>query len=279
MAGFPPVSQPSTGGYANTGGGGSPNAAGGYPANTGHTGGGYGRLDQQGHGGGITSDAAGGAPKMNMNLLFFIASCCVIISGLFGTLSTLLTVPIAPFDLVDEVYLFTFGGLMFVLDAPLNFKAILEVKAMICKYVRLLTRFTGRGVFYVFLGCMSFGTLWRAGWLLTAVVFGFYVVGLGVYAAVMGGIKSKKLERLRKSLAHSFAGDALKLDTLYRHYAATPRQGMSKPDFNEMATELAGIKFDAEELTFVFNALSTRSTAAVYQEDLAEWAAGGMSLL
>jgi len=222
---------------------------------------------------------AGGVGKsfpLKMNLIFFIAACCVVFAGFFGTIDMFLTFPLNPFDLLDEAYLLVFGGMMFVLDAPLNFKLILEAKGAICKYVRFLTRFTGRGVWYVFLGTMTFGTLWRTEWMFLAVMMGFFVFGVGAYSAVMGGFKSKKLERLRRTIDTNYGA---KLETLYANYARNPNMGMTKPEFNEMASEVAGIVFDPEEQACVYVALGNYSQNAIYLDDLKEWVGGGMALM
>lgn len=218
---------------------------------------------------------------VKMNLMFFSAACCVLAAGFIGTLDLLFTSGIfAPTDLIDEIYLLFFGLIMFVLDAPLSFKLILEVKQHVYKYARFLTRFTGRGIWYIFLGTTTWATLWENSISkFLAVFLGFFVMGVGLFSAVMGYIKSRKLERVRYQVFQQ--KQAQKLETLYRAFAkSTPSVGLNKHEFNDLCVQLKGIQFEQEELTYVFNALTNGPRSEnVTLEDLDEWCTGTMTLL
>merc|ERR1719506_3532145 len=113
---------------------------------------------------------------------------------------------------------------MFVLDAPLNFKLLISFKQDIHKYAKFLTRLTGRGVWYIFMGTMTFATLWENNISpFLAVVLGFFVFGVGVASTAIGVIKSRKLEKVRLNVyQHKQNG---KLSQLYQEHArAAPTQ-------------------------------------------------------
>jgi len=239
-----------------------------------------GLLNQGGGGGG---QRGGKSPmgNMKMNLLWFAAACCVLIGGFIGSIDMLFTV-FAPFDFLDEVYLFFFGGIMFVLDAPLNFKLILEVKQHIYKFGMFLTRLTGRGVFYIFLGTMTFATLWENSIsYVLAVILGFFVFGVGMFSAIVGYVKSRKLERVRFQVFQNKQNG--KLNSMYTAFAKTsPQVGLTKQEFNELSSQLKGVSWDPDELNIIFNALTTgpqKESQNISMMDLSDWCEGDMTWL
>jgi len=228
----------------------------------------------------------GGRPagKLNMakmDLWWFAAAICVILGGVIGTLDLLFTT-FAPLDLIDEIYLLGFGLIMFVLDAPLNFKFLMEVKAAVHKYSKFLTRLMGRGIWYIFLGTMTFATLWENQIsYFFAVILGFFVFGIGVFSATFGFVKSRKLEKVRVQVSQN--RDTGKLEALYKNFAKTaPSLGLMRSEFNDMSQQLKGITFDPDELSYIFNALSSgpsdREENIDYQA-LEEWCGSGMTML
>ena len=52
---------------------------------------------------------------------------------------------------------------MMILDAPINFVVFMEIRILVYKYARALSRFTGRGLFYMFLGSMVWAKLFDDG--------------------------------------------------------------------------------------------------------------------
>jgi len=120
--------------------------------------------------------------------------------------------PWAVLDILDEVYLIGFGFVLFVLHAPLQFKWVLEYKRLISKYCRLLTRFTGTGLYLLFLGCLVYASLWNEDVsYFFAILFTFYICGLGAYILLIGATKTLKLDRVRKLvLAKTNEGESAK---------------------------------------------------------------------
>lgn len=234
--------------------------------------------DQQpmmGGGGG----GGGGKNNMKMNLLWFGAACAVMFGGLIGALDLLFTT-FAPLDFLDEVYLLLFGAIMFVIDAPLNFKVIREAKDVVHKYCKFLTRLTGRGVWFIFLGTMTFATLWEnsiSSFL--AVVLGLFVFAVGVFSTTFGYVKSRKLERVRFQVFQNKQSG--KLRQLYDAFAKTaPSLGLTRQEFNDLSSQLKGVSFDPDEIACIFNALTNGPNRDnISFDDLTDWCSSSMCYL
>merc|ERR1719335_414997 len=138
---------------------------------------------------------------------------------------------------------------MFVLDAPLNFKFVQEAKSHINKYAKFLTRLSGRGVWFIFLGTMTFATLWENSIsYFLAVVLGFFVFGVGVASTVIGVVKSRKLEKVRLTVyQHKQKGGLAQL--FQQHAKNSPTMGLTQQEFNEMCGSLRGVAFSPDELS------------------------------
>merc|ERR1719236_392889 len=103
------------------------------------------------------NQTTGGIEKrMTWRLLFFVAACCVFAAGVIAVLSLLFKFPPAPMSFLSECFLLIFGFLMVICDLPFSHPnpSINMVRNSIYKYLMFLTRFTGRGVWYCFLGTM-----------------------------------------------------------------------------------------------------------------------------
>jgi len=205
---------------------------------------------------------------------FFLmsAACCVLMAGLVGFIGTMLTSRL--FDLIDNIYLLFFGSIMFVLDNPANFQGLVQAQRIIFKYCKFLEMFTGKGLWYMFLGTMVFATLWTQNiWSFGGFVLGLWVFGIGAFATVLGVTKSRKLERVRTE-AYAKKAD---VQQLYTHYArAYPRDGMTGEEFDIMVMQVSGIQFTPTEIDSVFNALASgRNGQLLTPSDLQEWVHSG----
>merc|ERR1719265_1435914 len=228
--------------------------------------------------GGQMAGGPGGGKALKLDLWWFAAACCVTFGGIIGTLDLLFT-QFAPIDLIDELYLVIFGGVMFVLDAPLNFKLLISFKQDVHKYCKFLTRLTGRGVWYIFMGTTTFATLWENSIsYFLAVVLGFFVFGVGVASTTIGVVKSRKLEKVRLNVyQHKQKGE---LGKLYQQHARnSPTVGLSQQEFNEMCQSLRGVSFSPDELAAIFNALTSGRVEYLSQQDLSEWTVGSITWL
>jgi hypothetical protein len=217
--------------------------------------------------------AAGGAKKFNMSwkLGFFVAGCCTAGAGIIGVLNLALTT-FAPFDLINELYLMLFGVLMLVIDFPVPHPKVQSTKLTIYKYLLFMTRFTGRGIWYMFLGTMIFASLWDLGICpFLGFILGGYVVILGGVSIFYGVQKSIKLEQVRKAVQQRGSST--------EHLC--PPGGLAPGQFNEMANSLKGVKFSEEELGYIVNALSftVKADNLISKDEFIEWTKGRMTVL
>merc|ERR550514_820694 len=151
----------------------------------------------------------GGAPpggmgqqkfKLEWKLAFFVAACCTVGAGVIAVLD-LAFFAFAPFDLINELYLLAFGLLMLIIDFPVPHQKVREYKLTIYKYLLFMTRFTGRGFWYLFLGTMVFASLLDLNISpFLGFILGGYIVLLGIVSIYAGVSKSIKLENLRKAI-------------------------------------------------------------------------------
>eukprot|EP00811_Abedinium_folium_P003104 NODE_12856_length_1199_cov_13.673507.p1 GENE.NODE_12856_length_1199_cov_13.673507~~NODE_12856_length_1199_cov_13.673507.p1 ORF type:complete len:230 (-),score=75.87 NODE_12856_length_1199_cov_13.673507:372-1061(-) len=193
---------------------------------------------------------AGIAKKMSYKIFFFSAACCVVAAGVIALLYLVFSLSWAPIAFVNVIFMLGFGLLMMVLDypAPIPAPALAKTRNHIYKFFLFMTRFTGRGVWYIFLGTMIFFCLWDLkiskfiGFML-----GFPVIVLGIACVVVGVQLSNKLNQVRLSLSQ---GDA---------HSMCPERGISTVQFGELASK-ANVNFSKDELDYVINALSESPT-------------------
>lgn len=206
---------------------------------------------------------------MGWKLGFFIAACCTIAAGVIGVID-LLMFAFAPFDLVNEIYLLAFGLMMLIVDFPVPHPKVQDFKLHIYKFFLFMTRFTGRGIWYLFLGTMIVASLWDLNISpFLGFILGGYVVLLGAVSIFYGFSKSMKLERVRSAMLKR--GNAFDL---------CPPQGLSPGAFNDMSNSMSGIRFTDEEIHYIFDALSftVRADDVVSKEEFCEWARPGTKM-
>jgi len=188
---------------------------------------------------------AGIAKNMSWKLLFFIAACCTLGAATISILYMIFTFEFAPFSFTTIVFMLLFGFLMVVLDFPIPHPSphLAHVRAGIYKFLLFLTRFTGRGIWHLFLGTMIFATLFDLN------ISAFFGICMGGYVGIIGlvtlifGIRlSQKLDVVRQELLISGG--------------SCPPQGYSMEGFKSMAHMVAKTDFTDDELIYVFNSLS-----------------------
>jgi len=190
---------------------------------------------------------AGIAKNMSWKFLFFGAACCTTFSAGLSILYMSFTFEFAPMSFVTILFMLVFGLLMIVLDFPIPHPSptLAAVRAHIYKFFLFLTRFTGRGIWYLFLGTMIFGTLFDLN------ISPFFGISLGGYVGILGlvslvfGIRlSQKLDKVRQEL-------------LLKHDPhGCPPNGYSMDGFQELAMQNGNERFTEDELVYVFNGLS-----------------------
>merc|ERR1712070_92630 len=163
----------------------------------------------------------------------------------------------------SEVFLLFFGSLLLVLDIPFPIQSpmYLQVKDNIYKFMLFLTRFTGRGFWYMYLGTMVWAALWdQDESKFLGFVMSMFPIILGAIAIVQGMRLSIRLETVRKKL--------LEEQMIVNH-------SMSKEDFGKMCSE-RGVTFSEKDLAYVVNGLSltAKNDGIVDQKEFQAWCGG-----
>jgi len=280
------------GGYPPGSGGSYPPQQGNYPPQGGfQQGGGY--PPQMGYPSGAPANSLKQMQTTtSMNLVFFGAACCIILGAFISGLSLLCSWEWV--DCLECCYLVIFGGILAVLDTPFmkTIKIMGDLKMYIGKYIQLLTRVTGKGITFLFLGSSLFTVMvdnLEGGFMIfLAVVLCFFPVVVGFAAIVIGIMKSQKLAKARHLLSQGA------IEHRYLQWAQTyqgPQGGLTPTEFNSLTMENGGFKWEDADLKLIFNALVSNpawrinaqnsgrpmdSEPKIPKEDLMSWVRGGM---
>jgi len=213
---------------------------------------------------------------------FFVGAIIVFCVGV-GTAFYWLGHPaMAPATFVSELFLIMFGCLMLVLDFPQSehptaalAKHFQRMRMHAYKFVLFMTRFTGRGVWYLFLATMVFSELWDAG------VNGFLGIVCTLYLVILGGIAigkgitmTQKLHRVREAILQSGKG--------VEHFISHGQSGLSREQFKAMVENVTDDQpFSADEVDYVMSALAftPEQPGHVTVDECAYWLSQGPPLL
>jgi len=142
---------------------------------------------------------------MKWNVAFFVGACLVFIVGLGTSAHWLSHFHLSPATFFFELSLLVFGVVMLLLDVPIpqlkEHPTVQQVRFQIYKFALFLTRFMGRGVWYLFLATMVFGALWDTH--INAFFGGIctvYLAVLGTIAMGKGAIVSHKLDVVKEKM-------------------------------------------------------------------------------
>lgn len=231
-----------------------------------------------------------------MTIFSFSAACSVMVGAFIGVVY-FLTAGFHLIRFVETCYIMLFGGVLAVLETPFfkTFHAINQLKMYIRKYINLITRATGEGATFVFLGCSLLSTSLAKFdspvWVFLEILLCLWPIMIGLGTIIIGVMKSQKLNNARlKLLAIDNQG---LLHSKYTQFARTcPEIGLTKTEFCELVRETASLSFEDTELKLIFNVLVSnptwRSTAPAQvgndeakmpKEDLFSWIQGGWVLL
>lgn len=205
-------------------------------------------------------------------LAFFLGSLVTTCAGVIGIFGAL-TMFVSPFSFCNQVYLVIFGFIMIVIDFPVQIPWMLEIKLSIYRYLLFMTRFTGRGFWYLFLATMIWASLYN---LDLSPFFGFIMAGfcafLGAISIGYGIQKSLKLEKVRKAICSQGQQSIISM---------CPEEGMSLDAFNSLCKRYASETFSQEELSYVAAALSfsVRSDNIISGEEFRGWVQGRMTIM
>ena len=177
------------------------------------------------------------------------ASCtagavCSSVVGLLGVINPFNI--FMPMRYLMDVYLAAFSLVALAFEFPHPRTA--PVRKWVEKWMRALSRLTGRGVFYIFLGSLSFAQLWESGGL--GYFFAFLMGGIEVFAGclcVYEGVQtSVKMAKAREALGGDGRGEGGKSEE------ARVRAAFTKYDANKSGT------MEAAELVTLCNDLGVQ---------------------
>lgn len=211
---------------------------------------------------------------------FFGGACMVLLTSLGTGFYWLSHFTFAPSTFFFTSFMLFFGVLMLTLDLPIphmeNHKHVQHIRGQIYKFALFMTRFVGRGVWYLFLATMVFGALWDTGinWFLGATCTAYLTV-LGVVAMGKGVIMSNKLNRVREAITQSgHAAD---------RYVSRGQTGLTPEQFKLMVESATNENdlFTPDELSYVVSALTFTpyNDGTVTLEELRYWLAPGLPLM
>jgi len=208
--------------------------------------------------------------NVTWRILFFTAAICVLVTSVIAFLCMLFSFVWAPFSHLSVIFLLILSIVMIVLDAPLPQNDKLDmVRVRVYKYLLFMTRFTGRGIWYAFLGTEVWVVLWDndlVGWLKwLAIPLGVYPVLLGIGSGLYGLMLSRKLNSVRKAIMD---------------HPPPPQcneRGFDKSAFSDLCMSANQTRFTDDELDYVINGLSfaARNDGVVSQEEYYRWISAG----
>lgn len=191
---------------------------------------------------------AGLASSVGFKILFFIAAIDVFAGGVLAVVINIIHPRLAIFTFTSELFLVFFGFVMLVLDAPVPIARFAAIKDEIYKKLLFLTRFTGRGFWYMYLGTMIWAALWDQDLnKILGFVMALYPIILGIVAVVKGISLSLRLEKVRKEALSSHA--KTRIDSC-------ENKQMNKADFATFCNDFGRQNFGDHDLDYLINGLS-----------------------
>jgi len=195
---------------------------------------------------------------LQWKLMFFMGAVASFAAGVFSVVSLIWSMEwlSAPASFFSEGCLLIFGFVMVVLDLPFPLpegNPLVDIRRSIYKFMLFLTRFTGRAVWYLWLGTMTWVALWdveTGGFQrLMAVIITLYLVILGFLSGVKGVTLSLKLGKVYDIIIHSQRDASA--------FFARGQTTLSKEQFRmviEQASNQPGFFTDIE-MDYIINAL------------------------
>lgn len=225
-----------------------------------------------------SQSVAGIEKQLKWKVFFFTGACIVFATGIITVAFWILHFIWAPATFLSEIFLLVFGILMMVLDFPIPHPSptLTAVRDHCYKFVLFMTRFMGRGMWYLFLATMVFGALWDTNidWFWGG-AFSLYLVALGAGALAKGWLISSRLEQVRRAIIESRrpAND----------WIASGQRGLNKEQFKAVIQKLMNEPemFSSDDLDYVLNALSftPSNDGIVSLEEFQYWLQPGPMLM
>lgn len=200
-----------------------------------------------------------------MTTAFFAAACLIVLNCFLGGWELIFNGSLV--DWMNLCYICIAGMVLAICDTPFypNFKFREDVKLFVCKYINILTRVTGKGATFIFLGSALLSAMWAnesGGFVkFCAVIGNIFVIGLGGVTVVVGVMKSQKLLKAKTLLYNN------NFETVYDQVmrkatggqAPPPGAGMTSVQFKDMCQEYGGQVFEEMDIKGIWQALSTQT--------------------
>lgn len=235
----------------------------------------------------LMGSSPGAAPKFAAayvypwSFMWFGAAFCVMVGSMISFLDLVFSLEWV--DALEMAYLFFFGVLLAIVDTPLftQVMVVTSIRQTCNRFVAILTRVTGKGIVYMFLGCTLWSSMFsnlEGGFLLFLAFFlGGVIFLVGLVSIGLGVMKSRTLNTLRQE----FKKDGNQLQQMYTtHARLNPQTGLTPEEFNRMAPYARGVQFEGTDLKFIFGALSTAPARDfISLQDLFDWVNGPFVLI
>jgi len=244
---------------------------------------------------GAEEDDDRGLPALN--ILFFGAGCTLMFGSFLGMFTMFFSFSFA--DCLGLVYVFCFGMVVAILDAPVQSGAnplLVMAEQSISKYFTFLTGTTGKGTCLLMsaclLACLMFSNFdstllkFLEFWMVGGVVF------VGGFGISIGSKKTHDLNNVREQILNSCPGGVHQVESAMCPYALTfpPDNGsghcLTMEEFNKFINEVAQCdEYSHEDLVLIFKSLRQRrpgmhkSVAKLTMEDVESWLEGRRILI
>lgn len=223
--------------------------------------------------------------KLNVRYqtLFFSSGVMTVLSGTISILESLRYFYFTNF--VVSTFLIIMGLIMMVLDIPGTPRWAAKHRILIRKYIKFLTRLTGKSVWFFFLGAISCLNLWpnpkneslfRT---FLVVIVSTFIIAVSVVGFLIALRKSLRLEKLKKTI--KLVSKGAYIDCYRKYSVADPDHGMQFEEFNRMCSDHTNgsIYFDFLDLFIIFNALDEHQKCSINEREFLEWINGPVTYL
>jgi len=213
------------------------------------------------------------------SFMWFFAALCVMVGAVISCVDEIFS--LEWIDALEMAYLFFMGLLLAVVDTPLftSVAFVSHIHQTVNRFIAILTRVTGKGFVYMFLGCTLFSSMWTnlEGFLLMflTVFLGTSIFLVGIISVILGFAKSRNLNQVRSALNK----EPQMLPQKYSQFArSNPSTGLTPEEFEKLSISLPQqVRFEGNDMKFVFGGVSTDpSRMFISLQDLTEWVTGGM---
>jgi len=233
--------------------------------------------------------AAGGGEGLNAGIdkymkwswAFFVGAIVTCVAGITTFIYYLQNFTFAPATCFFEFFLLVFGFSLILLDLPMpglqTHPHVLGFRTKVYKFALFMTRFLGRGIWYLFMATLVFGAMCDTGInFILGSVLTLYLLVLGLVAVGKGMVLTMKLNKVRDVLMSS--------GKTAENFVARGQAGLSSEQFKHMVGQMTNDQnmFGDDDVSYIINALSFapyHADGLVKLEELQYWLQPGPPLM